>query len=174
MLYSKQQRYNYSRIKELFLYRLFNLGENNRMDFEQAKEFINSKALSELTKDKSGKGYICPICNSGSGAKGTGITTTDNIHFTCWAGGCFKNASWIDILAIKAGISPDNTKEAIENALNIYGIKLDSNLSFKGSTPAKQTEINQNKTDLSKQFATACSPAKGWRALRGGLRPPPL
>lgn len=123
------------------------------MDFEQAKEFINSKALSELTKDKSGKGYICPICNSGSGAKGTGITTTDNIHFTCWAGGCFKNASWIDILAVKAGISPDNTKEAIENALNIYGIKLDSNLSFTGSTPAKQTDLNQNKTDLSKQFS---------------------
>ncbi len=123
------------------------------MDFEQAKEFINSKALSELIKDKSGKGYICPICNSGSGAKGTGITTTDNIHFTCWAGGCFKNASWIDILAVKAGISPDNTKEAIENALNIYGIKLDSNLSFTGSTPAKQTDLNQNKTDLSKQFS---------------------
>lgn len=123
------------------------------MDFEQARAFINSKALSELTKDRSGNGYICPICNSGSGAKGTGITTTDNIHFTCWAGGCFKNASWIDILAVKAGISPDNTKEAIENALNTYGIKIDSNLSFTGSTPAKQTDLNQNKTDLSKQFS---------------------
>ncbi len=123
------------------------------MDFEQARAFINSKALSELTKDRSGNGYICPICNSGSGANGTGITTTDNIHFTCWAGGCFKNASWIDILAVKAGISPDNTKEAIENALNTYRIKIDSNLSFTGSTPAKQTDLNQNKTDLSKQFS---------------------
>jgi len=122
------------------------------VNYQNAIDFINEKALSELTKDKSGKGYICPICNSGSGAKGTGITTTDNIHFTCWAGGCFKNASWIDILAVKAGISPDNTKEAIENALTIYGIRLDSNLSFTCSTPAKQTDLNQNKTDLSKQF----------------------
>ena len=106
------------------------------MNFEQAKEFINSKALSELTKDKSGKGYICPICKSGSGPNGTGITTKDNIHFTCYAGGCFTHASWIDILAVKAGISPENTKEAIENALKIYGIKLDSNISYKSALRA--------------------------------------
>ncbi len=35
----------------------------------------------------SGKpSYICPICGSGTGKKGTGITSKDGIHFTCWAG----------------------------------------------------------------------------------------
>ncbi|MEE0930396.1 MAG: bifunctional DNA primase/helicase [Acutalibacteraceae bacterium] len=47
-------------------------------------------------KDKSGKGLICPICGSGTGKHGTGITTKDGIHWTCWTG-CFTN---MDIFGI--------------------------------------------------------------------------
>ena len=49
-----------------------------------------------MQPDKSRNGYICPICGSGSGKHGTGITTKDDIHFTCWRG-CFKNSDIIDI-----------------------------------------------------------------------------
>ena len=56
------------------------------MNREQAREEIRHRAKEWLTPDKSGKGYICPICGSGSGRNGTGITTADGIHFTCWAG----------------------------------------------------------------------------------------
>lgn len=111
------------------------------MDFEQVKEFINSKALSELKKDNSGTGFICPICNSGTGKNGTGIKTKDNIHFTCFSNNCFSNASWIDILTIKAGISPDNTREAIRNACKMYGIEIDS------PTAPKPTENYQKATE---------------------------
>ncbi len=111
------------------------------MNFEQAKDFINSKALTELKKDNSGTGFICPICNSGTGKNGTGIKTKDNIHFTCFSNNCFSNASWIDILAIKGGISPDNTREAISNACKIYGIEIDS------STAQKPTENYQKATE---------------------------
>lgn len=120
------------------------------MNYQNAIDFINEKAKSELKKDGSGNGFICPICSSGSGSKGTGITENPKSknHFTCWTG-CFKNASWIDILAIKSGISPNDQKAAIDNACKIYGIKIDENTSYQ---PTKQNEINQNKTDLSKQF----------------------
>ena len=67
------------------------------MTREDAKQSIIRNAGSYLTRDNSKKGYICPICGSGSGKKGTGITTKDKIHFTCWAG-CFTNSDIIDII----------------------------------------------------------------------------
>ena len=53
------------------------------MDREQAKQYIQERAKDYLQKDRSGKGFICPICGSGSGKNGTGITTKDGVHFTC-------------------------------------------------------------------------------------------
>lgn len=47
-------------------------------------------------KDKSGKGLICPVCGSGTGKHGTGITTKDGTHWTCWTG-CFTS---MDIFGI--------------------------------------------------------------------------
>ena len=64
---------------------------------EEAKDYIKTHAEDYLTRARDKKSFICPICGSGSGDKGTGITTKDHIHFTCWAGGCFKNADIIDI-----------------------------------------------------------------------------
>ena len=74
------------------------------MNREQAREEIRHRAKEWLTPDKSGKGYICPICGSGSGRNGTGITTADGIHFTCWAG-CFSSADIIDIIGLKNGLA---------------------------------------------------------------------
>ena len=61
------------------------------MTNDQAREYILAHATDHLTRDRSGKGYICPICGSGSGPNGTGITTKDGTHYTCWAG-CFSSA----------------------------------------------------------------------------------
>ena len=68
------------------------------MNREQAKAEIKARYAEYLEQDKSKKGYICPICGSGSGKNGTGITTKDGIHFTCWAKGCFTNSDIIDIM----------------------------------------------------------------------------
>ena len=45
------------------------------MNREEARQYIIERGKDHLTPDKSGKGFICPICGSGSGRKGTGITT---------------------------------------------------------------------------------------------------
>ena len=63
--------------------------------------------------------YICPICGSGTGKKGTGITTKDGIHFTCWAG-CFTNSDIIDIIGMENGLTEYNDK--LERACTEYGI----------------------------------------------------
>lgn len=73
------------------------------------------------------EGYICPICGSGSGGKGTGIVpgTKNPARFTCFAGGCFKGADIPDIIAIKDGLQPGSAA-ALQRAYDIYGITLEN------------------------------------------------
>ena len=93
------------------------------MNREDAKNYIQSRAKDYLTPDRSGKGYICPVCGSGDGKNGTGITTRDGIHFTCWAG-CFSNSDIIDIIGIKDGITDYNGK--LRAAARAFNITIDS------------------------------------------------
>ena len=52
------------------------------MNRDEARDYIIDRAKQILQPDNSRKGWVCPICGSGSGTKGTGITTKDGIHFT--------------------------------------------------------------------------------------------
>ena len=97
------------------------------MNIDEAKEYIKSRARDYLTPDRSGKGYICPVCGSGSGRNGTGITTKDGIRFTCWAGRsttCFSNSDIIDIIGIKEGITDYIGK--VRAAARAFNITIDS------------------------------------------------
>ena len=94
------------------------------MTREQARKFIVSRGAVCLQLDKSKKGYICPICKSGSGSNGTGITTKDKIHFTCWRG-CFTNADVIDIVGLKYGLTSYNDK--LFKAAEIFKITIEKN-----------------------------------------------
>lgn len=107
---------------------------------------INDLFLQDL-KPARNNTYVCPICKSGSGKNGTGITTKDfGQHYTCWAGDCFVNASPIDILAKEAGIDPSDTKEAIENACKHFGIDRDF-FSIGTLDKIKQAETKRDKMD---------------------------
>lgn len=92
------------------------------MTRDEARTFIQSNAAQILQRDKSGKGYLCPICGSGKGKNGTGITSRDGIHFTCWAG-CFSNSDIIDIIGLQHGLG-DYT-EKLEKACDIFRVSLD-------------------------------------------------
>lgn len=95
-----------------------------KMSREQAKQAVYDRFRAELTPDRSGKGWICPICGSGSGDKGTGITEKDGSgHYTCWRG-CYTNADAFDIIAKLHGIEP-GTAQAMQAAYQRYGIELD-------------------------------------------------
>lgn len=67
--------------------------------------------------------YICPLCGSGSGKNGTGITSKDGVHFTCWAG-CFQNADILDIIGMERKVEGYNAK--LELACEAYGIDYDA------------------------------------------------
>lgn len=81
-----------------------------------------------LRPDKQSRGgrggrisYVCPLCGSGEGKNGTGITTKDGVHFTCWAG-CYKNSDIIDIIALEYGIEGAGYNAKLEKACALYGI----------------------------------------------------
>lgn len=109
------------------------------MQYKEAITYINERATQWLMADKSKSGYICPICGSGSGPKGTGITENqkNKNHFTCWKG-CFSNKSLVDILAIKNHIDESKTGEVAENACRELGLNLD--LSYEGPFPKKMSQ----------------------------------
>ena len=94
------------------------------MTREEAKQYILEHAEDYLKPDKSGKGFCCPICGSGGGAHGTGITENPKSrgHFTCWAG-CFENSDIIDIIGAKYGLDDYNAK--LQQACEEFGIFID-------------------------------------------------
>ena len=96
------------------------------MQYKEAITYINENAAMWLKADKSNRGYICPICGSGSGPKGTGITENpeNKNHFTCWKG-CFSSKSFVDILAVKNHIDQSDTGAVVENACRELGLNLD-------------------------------------------------
>jgi replicative DNA helicase len=99
------------------------------MNREEARQYIIGRGKEHLTPDHSRKGYICPVCGSGSGKHGTGITTKDGVHFTCWAG-CFTNADIIDIIGLEHRLTDYNSK--LQTAAAEFGITVES---YHRSTP---------------------------------------
>lgn len=108
------------------------------MQYKEAITYINENAAMWLKADKSNRGYICPICGSGSGPKGTGITENpeNKNHFTCWKG-CFSSKSFVDILAVKNHIDQSDTGAVVENACRELGLNLDL-----GNDYASRKDIN--------------------------------
>ncbi len=92
------------------------------MTREETQDYIREHASEYFKPDKSGKGYVCPICGGGSKVHGTGITENPKHkgHFTCWAG-CFSNADIFEIIGKEYGLSGFN--EIFERACDIFGVK---------------------------------------------------
>ena len=91
------------------------------MTREEVQDYIREHATEYFTRDKSRKGYICPICGSGNGRKGTGITENPKSrgHFTCWAG-CFSNADIFEIIGRVHNTTDFN--EIFSRACDSFGV----------------------------------------------------
>ena len=61
------------------------------MNIEEIKERYSVDLMNILTeRDKSGRGFVCPLCGSGTGKNGTGMVPVKNKpgYFHCFAAGC--------------------------------------------------------------------------------------
>lgn len=95
------------------------------MTKEEARQKVYELFKQELKPDRSKKGYICPICGSGSGPNGTGMTENQKnpFHYTCWAG-CFKNSDAFDIIALQNHL-PIGSFQVFRDSYNKFGISAD-------------------------------------------------
>lgn len=142
------------------------------MTREQAKQIVYERFKQSLKPDKSGKGYICPVCKkSGTGKNGTGITENPKSpnHFTCWTG-CFTNADAIFITAQQLGIQftgdKKNNFEVMKEVFSQYGIDItaiqgsecpQSNVNGQGgiiTTPETSTPQNKPKANYTTYVKT--------------------
>ena len=150
------------------------------MVFSLARDFIISSTERFLKPDKSGKGFICPICGSGSGKNGTGITSKDGIHYTCWRG-CYQSKDIIDIIGLKYSLN--SYREKLEKCCEELGLSLESfdspqvsisrqNVKAKSNvTPEKETpEIPILMGDYQEFYSHCCENLKSTNyLLRRGI-----
>ena len=123
------------------------------MTREEAQDYIREHTTEYFSRDKSGKGYICPICGSGSGHKGTGITENPKSkgHFTCWTG-CFENADIFDIIGKKENLTDFN--EIFNRACEEFGVSVESADRPKPKATTR-TQGNSNSVDFRNFFEEA-------------------
>lgn len=138
------------------------------MTVEQAKEYIRTHATDYLQADKKGTGYVCPICKSGTGEHGTGITTQDGIHFTCFAQkgkDCPKNSDIIDIIGKQNNIDDNDFMAKLRQACKLFNITLEEDKPHK---EAKQVQEQQkiDYTEYFKQCSKDVNKTNYW-AIRG-------
>lgn len=108
---------------------------------------IKERATEYFKRDKSGKGYICPICGSGSGTHGTGITENSKSkgHFTCWVG-CFQNADIFEIIGKQFNLTDFN--EIFIKACELFNISLDESYT-RPSAETRKSTLKEKKEDYS-------------------------
>lgn len=95
------------------------------MTYTEAKEYISMQEPTFLTPDHSGKGYICPICGSGSGKHGTGITRKKGMkRFICWANHCTDKMDMFSLYGAYAGV--DSFRDQLKDLCAYYGITIDA------------------------------------------------
>lgn len=72
---------------------------------------------SFLPLAKNRKSYICPVCGSGSGQNGSGMTSRDGEYWKCWS--CGQSYSKVELFRIQNSLSYE---EACVGILRHYGI----------------------------------------------------
>lgn len=125
-----------------------------KMTREQAKEYVLANAEQHLIKANK-TGYICPICNNGTGKNGTGITKKPNTNsYKCFS--CDFYGDIFDIVGAEYGIT-DN-KEKFAKTYDIFNIEVENDNAGTYNKPNVKQELQQpqeEQTDYTNFFLQA-------------------
>ena len=103
----------------------------------EALDYINSTPEGAgWRRDKSGKGYVCPLCGNGSGADGDGLRVNPkdkgkSKHYKCFA--CQAYGDVMEFIALEHGLEPGSAK-AFEAAYQLYGIQVSNDTGYNGGS----------------------------------------
>ena len=112
------------------------------MDRRTATQVIKSRWKELYPADGKGKGIVCPLCGSGSGKNGTGITEkpdSRNYFLKCWNGGCDfeRGGSVIDLYMLENHMNPQTDfGRAVDELAARLNISIDPYTGGKRSTAA--------------------------------------
>lgn len=129
---------------------------------DEIRHAIIERSKEYFKRDKSGKGYICPVCGSGSGKHGTGVTENpkEPNRFTCWRG-CYENADIFQIIGIEHGLS--GFADQYNKACEIFGISLDDGTQTSPRTSSLKKGGNRlqgvSQNDQKEDFTEFCKEA---------------
>lgn len=122
------------------------------MNREAAKQEVRNSWKRLYPADRKGKGIVCPLCGSGSGTHGTGITENPKKpgQLKCWS--CNFQGDIIDLIQQETG-ADYNT--ALKNAAAELGIEIDpyrqsaaADFADDGDDRPAQNAQNAPKTDF--------------------------
>ncbi|MBR4908257.1 MAG: toprim domain-containing protein [Acidaminococcaceae bacterium] len=118
------------------------------MDRRTATEEIKARWQDVYPADGNGrgKGIICPLCGSGSGKHGTGITEykkSGNHFLKCWNGGCsFEGGSVIDLYMLDRHMNPETDfGRAVDELAARLGIAIDPPTSERPTVTVKGESV---------------------------------
>ena len=116
---------------------------------QEIKDNYSYDIMNAITEpDNSGKGFVCPLCGSGTGKNGTGLAigTKNKNYFQCWNAGCGFGGDIFDLL--KATTHKTEAVELIQEAERILHRNfLEENKNTTDSrkeTPKQAEPVNQN------------------------------
>lgn len=93
------------------------------MTTDQVIETINSTPDTWLERDGKGKGFICPLCQSGSGKQGTGLSENKKTQ-TPYQYKCFNCQEYGDMIHfVQRAFNLPERLDAIDKAREIWGIE---------------------------------------------------
>lgn len=134
----------------------------------------NTDTLAQIVFEQDGqkKGYVCPVCGSGSHSKrGDGLKRNKNNYtYTCWANSCFKGKDIIEIYGKSVCGLDDFTKqvEACCERLNLnFNVakteKIVKNFTKKPVKSTAQNVVKEDYTDYIDKVAKEIELTSYWK-----------
>lgn len=138
------------------------------MTNDELRDAINAEpediaAAMGIERDRSGRGYVCPECGSGSGPNGTG-PTLKNGRFHCWA--CDWGGDAVDVIQRAKGCA---YVEALDVGASVLGMMRDGHeprMNNGKPKPKQEPEPLPDFTDDLKCWADALPGSDGERYLQ--------
>lgn len=153
-----------------------------KLSYTDARDYINAHPERHLQRDKSNKGYVCPLCGNGSGDEGTGLRLNPKdktrSHYKCFRCGFYGDM--VELIAQENGIT--DSSRAFEIARAIYGIEINKEVNMpmgkNGIYDArvkleviKEPEVTQDQINEAKSYISKCrdniAEAAGYLKSRG-------
>ena len=108
--------------------RIYNTERGFMMEIQEIKDRYSQAILEQMTtRDKSGRGYICPICGAGEGKHGTGLKPVPKKagYYKCFAAGCEFYGDILELVGKTYNLA--DKAQQIEKAGQLIGVDFTGN-----------------------------------------------